>query len=58
MDDGESVLSLISSKLNYVGPGMASERREKESIRTWHRLNTMRPCPGNSPSLGETLPDL
>ena len=21
MDDGESVLSLISSKLNYVGPG-------------------------------------
>ena len=56
MDDGESVLSLISSKLNYVEPGMASKRREKESIRTWHGLNTMRP--GNSPSLGETLPDL
>ena len=27
MDDGESVLSLISSKLNYVGPGMARGER-------------------------------
>ena len=27
MDDGESVLSLIFSKLNYVGPGMARGER-------------------------------
>ena len=31
MDDGESVLSLISSKLNYVRPGLASEREKDQS---------------------------
>ena len=43
MNDGESVLSLISSKLNYVRRWPVRRERGEESIRSWHWLNTMRP---------------